>query len=265
MLIPLGPLVKQQDANRGRGPVTLRPGSKLMGFLDVPSRNGGEGPGVLCSVVLGIARCEERDSRRERRMDEEDEEEQVASALFWPRVRAHLTFGLGGVAFKATCDFNHGTVLSIPMENLKLDAEYELFKAPDEPECPPVFEISAGVCYYSTGHISNPARLTELVQVEAVVNSPFIEKERVEIPKFALGFSVQPITIGGVIPPDIIVEIVRFGHLRTTVTIKSPLSNSGQVNVENAFPITNDVSHLEVYSSAQGTAVSAFVVFNLAL
>lgn len=265
MLLPYGPLVQQQDANRGRGPVTLRPGEKLPGFLDVPSRNGGEGPGVLCSVVLGIARCEDRDDRREWRWDEEDEDEGMPPALFWPRVRCHLTFGLGGVTFKAKCDFIHGTILSVPMENLKLDAEYDLFKAPDCPECPPIFEVSAGACYYSTGHISNPARLTELVQVAGVVNSSFIEKERVGIPKFALGFSVQPITIGGILPPDINVDIVRFGHLRTSVVIKSPLTNAGQINVENSFPISNDVSHLEISSSVPGTAVSAFIVFNLAL
>jgi hypothetical protein len=206
----------------------------------------------MLSVVLGL----------KLKPDNESECSLSPDVLFWPRVRALLTFGIGGTTFEAETDFLLGTVLAVPAENVEIDAEYCLVSPPWLPPIDPcdvklpVFEVSAGFSYGATGHNSNPARLTEMVMLERAGDAA-----RIQIPQFAISFNIQPIQ-GGLLDA----RVFGFSQaLSVPINIVSPLSNLAQHDMESAFPIANGERYIEITNLNPAGPLFAYVIFGLAL
>lgn len=246
MPLDLRPLTNQ-DADVQRGmTVTLEPdredSTRIIEFNSICVR------GELLGVVLGI--------REEGRPCCHPPDCTHGSGLFaLPIVRAELEWGLGGATFFAEADFLNGTVLSVVAESLKVCAKYIVWGDPCAPWLP-TFRASAGVGYIARSANSNPARFTELVTVGAG------QKASIAIPNFALSFTVQPLD-----PAPALVQVAVLGPCgpRIPYVVVSPLTNLGQHNVENALPLFNGATQIEVDNTTGIAPLAVFIIFGLAL
>lgn len=190
-------------------------------------------------------------------------------ALVLPAPRALLQWGLGGVRFHAECDFLNGTVIGLVAETIRVCAVYHVFRghahhghgqahAHGGQHCPlPDFKVSAGFGYHCRSHNSNSARLTELVQVEPGKGC------RIQIPPFALSFTVLPVEGAPALIP---LTVFGFcGGFKVPYEVKAPLGSFGQHDVENSFPLFNGARYVEIENPSDTDAMSAFVVFGLSL
>lgn len=245
------PLAGAAAANCG-GSVTLRPGRSET-ILELKS---GDASGVNLAVVIGVE-TKGADGRSYDKTEHNLEPEFLISS-----VRVALSWGIGNTGFDAECDAINGTQLAIAAENLRVVAKYVTVDRPWDPTPPellcqqPQFEVSAGLAYTGIGRNSNPARLTEVVQIE----NPG-ERCLIKVPPFAISMTVLPVDGGA--------ARVRLMALGTGYSVRydvvSPLSNAGQYNVENAVPIFNGARFVEVENISPTGPLSAIVVFGLAL
>lgn len=185
------------------------------------------------------------------------------SAFVYPSVRATLKWGIGGTSFSAECDYMMGTQLSICAENFRVGAKYMKNTRPWAPESEPLapnFRCSAGVGYNNTARNSNPARLTELVQIPLGGDPIFVQ-----IPQFAL--SMTSYSVVG----EMRVEIIGFGGnynvvYTTDLGEGTPVNNNGQYNVENAVPFFNGARFLKCSNNnVEPSDTIAFIIFGLSL
>lgn len=180
----------------------------------------------------------------------------LVDAFVYPSVRAHLRWGLGAATFRARCDWRRGTQLSICGETMTVFAEYRKNSLPwapvPEPDAP-IFEVSAGVGYGNVGRNSNPATLTELVQILTPQST-----QRIQIPPFATSFNVFPVNGGSGSA-----RVFGFGSSYfVEYAIPAP---PNPYSVENAFPLFNGARFLEIMNTESVEPFMAFVVFGLAL
>lgn len=177
------------------------------------------------------------------------------------QIEAVIRWGVGGVNFQASCDWMHGTQLSIVGSQFRISARYTKITLPWTPPPDivlPTFEVTAGVGYLQPSRNSNGARLTRYVQIE----HPTDPKVVVPIPPFAISWTAIPVGTAAAL-----VEVMPFGSpYATPYDIVSPLSNVGQFNVENAFPLDGTEEFLRVTNTNQtDTPLILKIVFGLAL
>jgi len=247
------PLAGQEDLNRGDS-VALSPppgdivtSGKDTSIIEVRSRCA---EGEVINIVLGI----------ELEGQSNVSQDSVENALVYPSVRALIDWGIGGTKFRAECDYLLGTQLSIAAENIRVGARYLKNSPPWQPVAEaqaPTFRCAAAFSYGASGRNSNSARLTELVQVETPQSPPV----RIQIPQYAISFTILPVD-------DSIVQADVFGFgtsyfVRYNVGV--PISNVGQHNVENTFPIFNGARFIEITNQNEEGPLYAFVIFGLAL
>jgi hypothetical protein len=212
----------------------------------VETRTDGVGRAELIGVQLGI------------RLEKGRPADYKTDALFvLPSVVASLKWGIGSVEFAAECDWMHGTQIGLLAENVAVAARYVKNTrpwAPEESEVQPSFLVSAGVAYGTMPRNSSGARLTKIAQLENTNDTIDFP-----IPPFAISFTVIPF-FGAAVA----VSVRSFGLYAADYAIATPLSNAGQHNVENSFPLFNGAEFLTVQNIQQQPAVAA-VVFGLAL
>ena len=172
-----------------------------------------------------------------------------------------VKWGIGSTEFEADFDWLHGTQIAVLAENVSVAARYvkntlPWDPVPDDESRYPAFVASAGVAYGALTRISSGARLTKLVQLE----NPG-EKLDIPIPPFAVSFTVIPFSNAKVFP-----EVLAFGDsYKAGYQITSPLSNLGQHNVENSFPLFNGAEFVRITNVEQAASALCAVVFCLAL
>ena len=254
-----GPLDCQGPSNRGSGLTVAPPvgsfdsAGQVVGPTQSIVRVQGGDVGGLMSVTLGLKL--NANSVSPPGFDE-------VNIFTAPIVRAVIQFGSGTVKNTVVADWNNGTVLSIAAEDVTVAAQYIRQTRPWNPidhtlDVDPTFNLTAMLGYQSVGHNSNPARLTYLVQLENSADTP---NQEIEIPEFAQSFTVIPIT-----DADMVVQLRTWSAgYRWNYDIASPLTNVGQDNVENTFPIPNGARFLRV----ENPGVDEFfcwVIFGLSL
>lgn len=248
----VGPLAEASAGSRGSGAELPPPASnaydsvygkvigRSVGLVDVDT--GACQSGATIAVVLGLEVSSAQNTLR--------------TGFIYPHVRAEIEFGIGTVNFKAYADWINGTVLSVPAENINVSAQYIKQTNPTEPDTTteyPTYRVSAGLAYAGAGHNSNPARLTELVQIET--QGGF---QQFEIPAFAISWTL-------VSPVDTTVNVVGQGdEYDLEYEIAGPPTNAGQHDVENSFPIPNGTRFIQVFNSG-AEPLTAFLIFGLAL
>lgn len=237
------PLVGVGDSNRG-ATRTIFPGG-IESIQAVDSRVE-YAPGEAIALTLDI------------RLHDKDNESDcpITEDCFLPMVRALIDWGSGGTRISAECDWLLGTTIVVPAENVQITAVYR--EGCCVKSCGPAFDVSVLANIGTRGSNSNPARLTEMV----CITRPN-EKKRIQIPQHALSFSVLPI---GPEPQVIPVDVFGFGSgCRVRYNVVGPLSNLGQHNTENAFPVYNGARYLEFTNpSPEVVPFRALVVFGLA-
>lgn len=178
-----------------------------------------------------------------------------------PSVRAELDWALGCNRFKAVCDVQHGTVIGLVAENVRITARYHLSRGPGDEDCSPrdlpCFKVRAGAGYVARAHNSNSARLTERL----CLRSPG-DRQIIPIPPFAISMTVLPADDG----KASVVVMGLFETPQVRYVVGSPLSNVGQHNVENALPLFNGARFVEVENiNGDDEPLDGFVVFGLSL
>lgn len=178
----------------------------------------------------------------------------------WPNVRARIMWGSGNGSFQAECDFLNGTQLSIAAESICVDAVYrKVTMAAADVESWAAAPINARVAYAygNVGRNSNPARLTELVELPGGTGNI----ANVLIPPFATSFTLLPVANN----TDLTARVFGFGSsLFVDYDTVGTLSNTGQYNVENAFPLFNGARYIQINDGTSDPGY-VFVVFGLAL
>jgi hypothetical protein len=196
------------------------------------------------SVVLGLT-------------VEGDDEDFLVDAPVDSLVRACVTWGLGSAEFRAELDWMNGTILTVPAEQINVRASYKREMLGSDPGPCPVFCLAAGFAYGRVGKNSNPARLTELVQLDAPGDS-----KQIRIPNFATSFTVV------LVEPSTSAQLDVYGFgtgYSNRIMITSPMSNVGQFDVENAFPIRNGARFVKVTNVNTTGELIAYVIFGLSL
>ncbi len=255
---PLRPLSDQLPSNRGFGKVELTPPSG-------PISDSAENDTLIVKMSPGasVARAELLTFTLGLALKKSTVSPIREGIFVLPSVRAILKWGIGSVNFTAECDWMHGTQLSIGAEDVTISARYLKNTVPWEPVPDadgvfPTFIVGAAVSYGNVGRISCPARYTALAQVEDDDEGSFVD---VPIPPFATSFTIVP--IGGSTGT---VALTAFGTAyETTYAFGPPLTNTGQYNVENAFPIWNGAQFLRVRNTDGEAPAIVQVVFSLAL
>ena len=249
MSIDLRPLTSQDaDVQRGMSR-SLAPDDDPLRIFKFTSECA---RGELIGVTLGLAIegnecCDELD---------------CAGPFALPAVRAKLEWALGSACFCAEADFLHGTTLAVVAERLQVCAEYIVWGDRCAPWLP-VYKVSAGAGYVARSSNSNPARFTELVTVGAG------QQLEIAIPNFAISLTLQPadFSFPPAPPPPAVTRIGVLGPCgpRVVYDVVSPLSNLGQHNVENALPIFNGATKIEIDNTGGATPLALFLIFGLAL
>ena len=252
-------LDEQTDENRGSGVELPPPPGILSEAVPVIEGSGrsiinitsGCAPGEDLTVAFGLELSGEPNTSQA----------DVAAQFKYTAVRADLQWGIGDAQFKARCDVLMGTQLSITAENLRVQVRYLKATNPFSPALDPTFptfRVNAAVGYNGVGRNSNPARFTELVQLQQEGSTV-----RVQIPQFAISYSAIPIN-------DTLVTTRQIGfgtsygvnyNLATAET--NPLTNR-QDNTESALPIANGSRYVEVTRVGVGAGF-CFLVFGLSL
>lgn len=248
----LAPFTRTPPNNRGQQTL-LRPPKGP--FVDEPSkalavvetRTDGVGRAELIGVQLGI------------RLEKGAPVDFKQDVFILPSVIASLKWGIGSVEFAAECDWLHGTQIGLLAETVSVAARYvkntrPWDPTPDDDARYPSFIVSAGVAYGMVNRNSSGARLTKIVQLE----NPDDEVD-IPVPPFAVSFTVIPM-FGAVAA-----SVRAFGAYTADYSIAAPLSNAGQRNVENNFPLFNGAEFVTVKNILQAGHAAAAVVFGLAL
>jgi hypothetical protein len=185
------------------------------------------------------------------------------AGLIMPRIRAQVKWGVGGsAALEALVDWQHGTQITISAEYVEISAIYDVVTEPWDPAtldpCDlPSYDVAAGVGYGSISVNSNPARLTEIVQLQTPASAPV----DISIPPFATSFTVY--TMGGT--EEATIQQLAFGVGFNTTHVFGPGTDPTQYLVENAIPIWNGAELLRVTNTSDSGPLHAFIVFGLAL
>ena len=249
----LGPLTFVDVANqRGRSAV-LAP-KNFNGCIDNVNISKGEAQlistyvqcarGQLLGVVLGLSVHNECPPKNGCFIDHS--------------VRAVLQWGLGGVPLDAECDWINGTQISLVAETVKVTARYVTRTLPWALECdscPPIFNVSAGVGYSDNGVNSNPARLTELVQIQNPGGTFDLP-----LPPFGISFTIQLVKPTTSAAFEILGSCTGYGVPGVTL---GPLTNVGMHSVENSFPIRNGARFLRFTNTNVAGPLLAFVIFGM--
>ena len=241
----LQPLTSQESASQRGNTVTLGPREKgpkrIIEFNSICVR------GELLGITLGI--CEEA-GKCCPPADECADQPFALSA-----VRAHLEWGIGNACFTAQADFLNGTTIAVIAEQLKVCADYIVW-GDRNADWLPCYRVSAGAGYVARSSNSNPARLTKRITVAAGARA------EVKIPNFAISMTVQPIDAA---PGVTLVGVLGPCGPRVSYEVVTPLTNLGQHNVENALPLFNGATRVEIDNTAGLTPLTAFIIFGLAL
>lgn len=247
------PLVDQAASNRGAviqidpPPDDVLNGSTVTRICEIRSTCA---QGELLSVTLD----------QSIRGGSEDTTDFDVADLVWPNVRARLSWGSGNGIFQAECDFLNGTQLSIAAESLSIDAVYRkvtMGAAAASTWTAAPLNARAAIAYGNVGRNSNPARLTELVEFPGGVGNV----ANVLIPPFATSFTLLPVANNS----DLSARVFGFGSsLFVDYDVTPTLSNTGQYDVENAFPLFNGARYIQI-NDGTTDAGYVFVVFALAL
>lgn len=164
-------------------------------------------------------------------------------------LRGHVVWGLGNARFEASVDILNGTIISLPAETIRVDAEMiviERNNSVPEGKIAPV-EISAGFAYSVAG--KHPARLTEVVQFTELGG-----RVRVPVPRFAQNFTVIPIA-----GQTIQAEPLAFGPgVSPQYIFTGPIVSNGQ----SFYPLIG-VKCIEITNLGPDPFLGAFVVFGL--
>lgn len=166
----------------------------------------------------------------------------------FPTVQAILEWGIGGAQFSAICDWLQGTQLSIPGNTLRVSAQYVNVAGAAPP--PPSFIVSAGLSYGNIGRMSSPARFTDRVSLGAGAT---VDRK---IPKYATSFTLASAT-------SCTALVGPFSN-PILYSFSPPLSNAGQRNVENNFPLFNGARSMSV-TDTSGLGGFVAVIYSLAL
>lgn len=242
----IGPLSWSSPNNQG-ATKEIQPGQTNIGVADL--RAPSWVIGTTIGVVLGA-----------QPQGDEDDFLDLASFLH-SNIRATIVWNVGSAAFRAQCDWMNGTQIAVQAAQVQVYADYILRGFPNEPDplCGdfPNVNLAAAFTYGGIGRSSNPARLTELVQI---ADSGGVS--RIRVPPFATSFNVQ------IVRPQTSaqIDVLSYGALyRVRHNITAPLANVGQDNHESAFPLRNGARFLEVTNTNQSGPLMAFVVFGLAI
>lgn len=244
---PLGDM----EPNQRGFEITLQPPDEDQGTRTqtvVAARTNGCKNGHLLCITLGITLAQLQNNSRV----------PLHTQFTHPMVRAVIGYGVGSTSFEAECDWMLGTQLAVAAEYVEyVKARYIKNTLPwapvPEPDAP-AFRVSAGLSYGGIGRTSNPARFTELVQLE---NPDTITS--IQIPQFASSLTVLPV-VG-----SCEIQVFGFGGLYAVpYTIVTPLTNA-QHNNENQIPLQNGARFVQVQNTSEEGPLIVFLVFGLNL
>jgi hypothetical protein len=181
----------------------------------------------------------------------------VVDDAVYSAVRAKIEWGVGDAHYEAEVDWQNGTQLSISAENIELAAIYVKATDPAAPADDPVFptyRLNASFSYGNVGRNSNPARLTELVQITEVDGTA-----RIEIPKFAISYTVIADRL-----TTYDTRQIGYSTVYGAEFSKTTVENNTLPATENIMPIANGMRFIDITNTNAGP-MSAFVIFGLAL
>lgn len=261
------PMAHVSDASRG-SVTTLSPPAEVLSLPDPKKRKEvvrlvqGCVEGELLCVTCGITVVSSGPSLGVSPFTE--------GVYAMPMIRGSIIFGEGDAAQFAEFDWLHGTQLSVGTDTAEVSAQYLRYTlpwdpvAPEDIPVPPTFKLACGFAYGNVGRNSNPARLTEVVQIEDT--SGVGATVRVPVPPFAVSVIFLPTATAMVdMNPIARLTMVAYGTgYGVPINIVQIPSNAGQYNVENAFPIPNGVQAIEVTNTSASILVG-FLVFGLSL
>lgn len=181
---------------------------------------------------------------------------------FDPRVYGEVIWGVGGAEFKASFDWINGTVLTLPANYVRVVAIVPDNSASSftPPHVAPIFELAAGISYGSPPAHANRARYSVPLAAALAADTDVT----VEIPNFAIGFSVQGPTAS--LPINLTQSEDTSGGAGAVVNVENVFSgnqNSSDQKV-NTFPVANGAQFLRVRSSGGATLAQVVIVFDLA-
>jgi hypothetical protein len=190
----------------------------------------------------------------------------LENSFVYPSVRAVIDWGIGGTSYSAELDYLLGTQICVCAETIRVGAKYmknTLPWAPVTEQHAPRFRVSAAFAYGGNGHNSNPARLTELVQVDP--NGQFVQNtQTIQIPQYAV--SMTALVVSG----EFIADVFGFGSNYAVRWIpyaagNPPIDDTMRVT-ENSFPLFSGARYITVTNaSAEGVGLIAFIIFGMAL
>jgi hypothetical protein len=247
----LAPFTKTPPNNRGqRTQLDPPPGPSAEGpsLAVVETRTSGTGRARLVGVQLGL---EIKKGKQADFLQDQFVMSQVVGTIKW---------GIGSTEFEADFDWLHGSQIAVLAESVSVAARYVKNTLPWEPVPDnvskyPVFVASAGVAYGAMPRISSGGRLTKIVQLD---ESGTLD---IPIPPFAISFTVIPFQGPSTVP----ISVHTFGSYFASYIVVAPMSNLGQNNVENNFPLYNGAEFLRVTNPSDQSKFVGAVIFCLAL
>jgi hypothetical protein len=192
-----------------------------------------------------------------------DSEAMIQEEFIMAQVRATLRWGTGGIYNTAEVDVLQGAQLSINAEDLDVYVRYIRDTRPWDPstsETFPTFRVNVSCGYSNIGRNSNPARFSQLVQLQ----NPN-DVKRIKIPKYAVSATVLP--IGNT---STSIRVIGFGSLYdvdytpVAATEGSLLTNNRYI-VENAIPLYNAARFIDVVNTQESGEAFALIIFGLSL
>lgn len=181
---------------------------------------------------------------------------------FDPRVYGEMVWGIGGAEFKATFDWVNGTVLTVPANYVRV-----VGIVPDNggasftpPYSAPLFELAAGISYGTPPAHANRARLSVPVAEALALDTDVT----IEIPNFAIGFSVQGPTAS--LPINLTQSEDTLGGAGAYVNVENVFSGNQNSSDQqtSTFPVANGAQFLRVRSTGGATLAQVVIVFDLA-
>ena len=171
--------------------------------------------------------------------------------------RCLVSWGIGGASFSAVCDWLQGTQLSIPANFVRIAAQYVRYTT-NPGTTPPSFRLNAGMSYGNVGRIASPARFTEHFGASIAAGASVT----VKIPKYAMSFCVVSnntcnVAVGPFMGAAGATALLNYSYVPV-------MTNVGQRNVENSFPIHNGARFLTLQNTGVGDA-GFNVIYTLAL
>lgn len=192
-----------------------------------------------------------------------DSQAMVQDDFVMAQVRATVRWGTGGVYNTAELDVLQGAQLSINAEDLDVSVRYIRDTRPWDPSPSvtfPTFRVNVSSGYSNIGRNSNPARFSQLIQIQNPGTS-----QRVQIPKYAVSATVLPFNNG-----QLATNVIGFGTSYRVMYNPFPILEPEQLGndryiVENAIPLFNAARFIEIFNLNLEEPATGIVIFGLSL